>query len=136
MVAWPYRPGALIAGVHALSDVNLGTRVADTLRDVLGSASAALHEPMFVGNEWRYVKNCLDTGWVSSVGSYVDRFEADMAAMTGSKYAIATVNGTAAPARRIVGGRCRRGGRSNRALVDFYRHSQCGGTNWCGTAFR
>ena len=34
-----------------------------------------LHEPYFNGNEWRYVKDCLDTGWVSSVGSYVDKFE-------------------------------------------------------------
>ena len=34
----------------------------------------ALHEPLFGGNEWRYIKDCLDTGWVSSVGAYVDRF--------------------------------------------------------------
>ena len=55
-----------------------------------------LHEPYFAGNEWTYVKDCLDTGWVSSVGSYVDRFEAMLAEYVGVKYAIATVNGTAA----------------------------------------
>lgn len=55
-----------------------------------------LHEPLFVGNEWRYVKECLDTGWVSSVGKFVDRFEADLASFTGAKHAIATMNGTAA----------------------------------------
>jgi perosamine synthetase len=52
--------------------------------------------PQISGREWDYVKDCLDTGWVSSVGSYVDRFEQMLAGWTGSKYAIATVNGTAA----------------------------------------
>jgi perosamine synthetase len=55
-----------------------------------------LHEPEFRGQEWAYVKDCLDTGWVSSVGSYVDRIEADLAAFTGVERAIAVVNGTAA----------------------------------------
>jgi perosamine synthetase len=55
-----------------------------------------LHEPVFGGNEWAYVKECLDTGWVSSAGSFVDRFEADLARVSGVKYAVATVNGTAA----------------------------------------
>lgn len=55
-----------------------------------------LHEPCFAGNEWNYVKECLDTGWVSSVGKFVDRFEEDLAAFTGVKRAIAVVNGTAA----------------------------------------
>ncbi|AWK90296.1 LegC family aminotransferase (plasmid) [Azospirillum thermophilum] len=55
-----------------------------------------LHEPVFAGNEWAYVKDCLDTGWVSSVGSYVDRFEAMLAERCGVAHAIATVNGTAA----------------------------------------
>ena len=57
---------------------------------------AALHEPEIAGNEWTYVKECLDTGWVSSVGSYVDRFETMIAEQTGAKHAVATVNGTAA----------------------------------------
>ncbi|EKD55010.1 MAG: DegT/DnrJ/EryC1/StrS aminotransferase [uncultured bacterium] len=56
----------------------------------------ALHEPSFSGNEWNYVKECLDTGWVSSVGSYVDQFEKGLADFTGARYAIAVVNGTAA----------------------------------------
>lgn len=55
-----------------------------------------LHEPNFNGNEWTYVKECLDTGWVSSVGKFVDRFEEELAAYTGVKRAIAVVNGTAA----------------------------------------
>jgi perosamine synthetase len=56
----------------------------------------ALHEPQFLGNEWHYVKTCLDTGWVSSVGQFVDRFEKDLQSFTGAKHAIVTTNGTAA----------------------------------------
>jgi perosamine synthetase len=52
--------------------------------------------PEMRGNEWKYVKECLDTNWVSSVGSYVDRFEKMVAERAGTKYGIATVNGTAA----------------------------------------
>jgi perosamine synthetase len=52
--------------------------------------------PEICGNEWTYVKECLDTGWVSSVGSYVERFEKMTADYVGAKYAVATVNGTAA----------------------------------------
>lgn len=61
--------------------------------------------PEFRGNEWSYVKACLDTGWVSSVGSYVDRFEAAMAARIGARRAVATVNGTSAlhVALRVAG---------------------------------
>ncbi|MED2256169.1 LegC family aminotransferase [Brevibacillus parabrevis] len=56
----------------------------------------ALHEPSFQGNEWAYVKECLDTGWVSSVGKYVDQFEGMLRDYTGVKHAVAVVNGTAA----------------------------------------
>jgi perosamine synthetase len=52
--------------------------------------------PEIRGNEWKYVKECLDTNWVSSGGSYVDRFEKMVAEQASTKYAIATVNGTAA----------------------------------------
>lgn len=55
-----------------------------------------LSVPSLKGNEWQYVKECIDTEWVSSVGKYVDIFEQKIAEYTGSKYAIACVNGTAA----------------------------------------
>lgn len=55
-----------------------------------------LSVPNLGGNEWKYIKDCLDTNWVSSVGSYVDRFEKSLAEFTGAKHAVATVNGTAA----------------------------------------
>jgi perosamine synthetase len=68
------------------------------LRVVLprGERTFALHEPQLAGREWEYVKECLDTGWVSSAGKFVDRFEADLAAVTGARRAVACVNGTAA----------------------------------------
>jgi perosamine synthetase len=55
-----------------------------------------LSGPNISGNEWKYVKECLDTAWVSSVGSYVDKFERMVADFAGAKYGIAAVNGTAA----------------------------------------
>jgi perosamine synthetase len=55
-----------------------------------------LSEPAIIGNEWEYIKECLDTGWVSSVGNYVNRFEEMVAGYVGCKYGIAVVNGTVA----------------------------------------
>lgn len=55
-----------------------------------------LHAPYFGGNEKAYLNECIDTTFVSSVGKFVDQFEANIATFTGAKYAVATVNGTAA----------------------------------------
>jgi perosamine synthetase len=55
-----------------------------------------LSGPNMGGNELKYITECLETGWVSSVGAYVDRFEKMSAAFTGTKYAVATSSGTAA----------------------------------------
>lgn len=73
-------------------------RVVAALRDVIhpGDSFVPLHEPTFGGNEWAYVKDCIDTGWVSSAGAYVDRLEAELAIYTGAARAVAVVNGTAA----------------------------------------
>ncbi len=64
-----------------------------------------LSVPCLRGNEWKYVKECLDTEWVSSVGQYVNLFEDKLVEYTGAKHAVACVNGTAAlqVALRIVG---------------------------------
>lgn len=83
----------------AASDLRSGTeaRFLAALQAVLpGERPLALHEPLFGGNEWAYVKECIDTGWVSSAGKYVDEFERRLAEVTGSRHAVATVNGTAA----------------------------------------
>ncbi|MDB2359087.1 aminotransferase class I/II-fold pyridoxal phosphate-dependent enzyme, partial [Candidatus Pelagibacter bacterium] len=55
-----------------------------------------LHEPRFSGNEKKYLNECIESGFVSSVGKFVDKLEESIAKYTGSKYAIATSNGTSA----------------------------------------
>ena len=55
-----------------------------------------LHEPRFIGNEKKYLNECIDSTFVSSVGKFVGEFEERIASYVGSKYAIATCNGTAA----------------------------------------
>jgi perosamine synthetase len=58
--------------------------------------SVCLHEPSFEGREWEYVKKCLDTGWVSTAGSFVNTFEDKLKEFTGVGHAVAVINGTAA----------------------------------------
>lgn len=55
-----------------------------------------LSVPNLSGNELKYITECIETNWVSSVGSYVDKFEKSLADYTGAKYAISTVNGSSA----------------------------------------
>lgn len=74
------------------------SEIAAAIGQVVGTAPRPihLHEPHFGGNEQAYVAECIATGWVSSVGSYVDRFERDLAALCGARHAAAMVNGTCA----------------------------------------
>lgn len=74
----------------------LAQDIIEGIRAAIGPAPAVLHEPSFNGNEWLYLKECLDSTYVSSVGKYVDRFEIDLANFTGAKFAISVINGTAA----------------------------------------
>ena len=60
------------------------------------NAFIPLHEPRFVGNEKKYVNECIESTFVSSVGKFVDQFEESVANFTGAKHAIATSSGTAA----------------------------------------
>lgn len=76
--------------------MNLARTITERIVAVTGGARVALHEPCFGGNEWAYVKDCIDTGWVSSVGSYVDRFEHNVAEVTGARHAVVVSNGTSA----------------------------------------
>lgn len=73
-------------------------RIIGAIRDVLPESDrpVGLHEPYFGGNEWNYVRECIDTGWVSYLGKFVDQFENVLAEFTGVKKAVALVNGTAA----------------------------------------
>jgi len=68
--------------------------IKSVIPDHVGPVS--LHEPSLGGNEWAYVKDCLDSTWVSSVGQYVNQFESMLADFTGVKKVVAVVNGTAA----------------------------------------
>jgi perosamine synthetase len=75
---------------------NLPQEIVRAVASVVGAGPVALHEPRFRGNEWVYLKECLDSTFVSSVGKFVDRFEVELATFTGARYAVAVVNGTAA----------------------------------------
>lgn len=78
------------------TNTTLQQGIVRAIKSVVGDGPVALHEPRFNGNEWVYLKECLDSTYVSSVGKFVDRFEHDLAAFTGAKRAVAVVNGTAA----------------------------------------
>lgn len=71
-------------------------RVISAIQSVSGIDPVALHEPEFDGNEWEYLKECLDSNYVSSVGKYVDKFERNLEEYTGAQHAIAVSNGTSA----------------------------------------
>lgn len=68
------------------------------IRCVIGTEEAfvPLHVPEFHGRERELLLDCIDTGWVSSVGSYVDAFEAEVAQLSGCTYGVVVANGTAA----------------------------------------
>lgn len=66
----------------------------DFIKDLYGSQNVPLSVPKFVGNEKKYLNECIDTTFVSSVGKFVDRFEDDMATYTGAKRAVVCVSGT------------------------------------------
>ncbi len=66
------------------------------VRTLYGSGTVPLHQPVFEGAEHEYLAECIDTGFVSSVGRRVDEFERGIAGLTGAGHAVATVNGTAA----------------------------------------
>lgn len=70
--------------------------VAAVLSVLPESRPLPLHEPEFIGREKEYVTDCIETGWVSSVGAYVDRFEKLVAETSGTKFGVACVSGTAA----------------------------------------
>ena len=62
----------------------------------VGDGEIPLCVPEIRGNEWEYIKECLDTNWVSSAGTYGTRFEMMLANYVGAKHAVVTVNGTSA----------------------------------------
>jgi perosamine synthetase len=76
--------------------MSFAQEIITAIQNAIGRQSAVLHEPSFSGNESKYVQECIDSTFVSSVGKFVDRFELDLANYTGAKHVVAVVNGTAA----------------------------------------
>jgi Predicted pyridoxal phosphate-dependent enzyme apparently involved in regulation of cell wall biogenesis len=71
------------------------SKIVDFIHDLFGdSGFIPLHAPLFIGNEKKYLNDCIDTTFVSSVGAYVDRFEKDIAQYTGTAKAVVCVSGT------------------------------------------
>lgn len=68
----------------------------DFIKSQFKSNIIQLHEPKFLGNEIEYLKRCIDSTFISSIGPYVTEFEKKLSQITGIKYAVATVNGTSA----------------------------------------
>lgn len=81
---------------NVINKLGLPQQVVEVIRSVVGEGRVGLHEPFFIGNEKKYLLECIDSSFVSSVGKYVDRFEQDLCEFTGAKHAVAVVNGTAA----------------------------------------
>lgn len=79
-------------------DIGTFDELAKLVRDIYQEPEAfiPLHEPRFPGREQEYVADAIESTFVSSVGAYVDRFEAELARVVGAPHAVATVNGTAA----------------------------------------
>jgi dTDP-4-amino-4,6-dideoxygalactose transaminase len=71
-------------------------QIVKAIRRMTAPDPDALYKLRFTGNEWSYLKERLDSTFVSSVGKFVDRFESDLAAYSGARHAVAAVNGTAA----------------------------------------
>ena len=70
-------------------------QITDFIHQLFGTEETVpLHAPLFIGNEKKYLEECIDTTFVSSVGKFVDRLEADMAAYTGARKAVVCVSGT------------------------------------------
>lgn len=72
------------------------SEILEAIKSVVGEEPANLHEPSFDGNELKYLKECIESTFVSSSGEFVDKFESELTNFTGAKHAISVVNGTAA----------------------------------------
>ena len=109
--------------------------IVSSVKKIIGKKSKNLHEPLFDGNEFKYLKNCITTSFVSSVGEYVNLFEKKLKQITKTKYAIAIINGTSA-LHLIL--RCIGVTKNDEVLVPslyFYSYSQCCSLLRCSTSF-
>ena len=77
-------------------NMSLSKTIIKSIRKVTGKGKQQLHEPLFCGNEIKYLKRTISTNSVSSIGDYVKKFEEKIKNITKSKFAIAVINGTTA----------------------------------------
>jgi perosamine synthetase len=98
--------------------------VVDLVRDIFGQGFIPLHRPVFEGNEKQYLIDCIDSNFVSSVGAKVTEFEQQVAEFTGARFAIATVNGTAALHAALATGWRAARRRGDLPGADLHRHLQ------------
>ena len=75
---------------------SLHREISKIIKKVVSKNSAKLHEPLFAGNENKYLKECIKSTFVSTSGKYIKKFEEKIKKFTGSKNAVAVVNGTVA----------------------------------------
>mgnify|MGYP001402082787 CR=1 FL=1 len=71
-------------------------RIFFSMEDIFKNKSRRLHDPLFIGNEKKYLSDCITSGYVSYVGKYVNIFEKKLSLYTKSKHSVATSSGTAA----------------------------------------
>jgi len=74
----------------------LAEQVLAAVKIVVGQGPCALHEPVFIGNEERYLIECINSASVATVGRFTEKFESQLTSYTGARYAVGTVSGTAA----------------------------------------
>ena len=79
-----------------MNQSNLNSQILNSISTVIQNGKRGLHEPEFNGNELKYLSDCIETSMVSSIGSYVTKFENEISKFTKSKFAVATSNGTSA----------------------------------------
>ena len=104
----------------------------ELIRDIYGDGFIPLHRPVFEGNERRYLIDCLDSNFVSSVGENVKKFEQITAEFTGTKYGVATMNGTSALHMSLVVSGVRPGDEVISQALTFV--ATCNAITYCGAS--
>ena len=107
--------------------------VIDFVKTLYGTEdNIPLHKPLFIGNEKKYLNECIDSTFVSSVGKFVDTFELKIAEYTGSKYAVAMSNGTSAIHIALLASNVKKGDEVITQSLTFV--ATCNAITYCGAS--
>ena len=105
--------------------------ILDFIKSIYGSKTfIPIHEPRFIGNEKKYLNDCIDSTFVSSTGKFVDEFEKNIAKYTGAKYAVATSNGTSALHVALIVANVKKNDEVITQPLTFV--ATCNAINYCG----